>query len=86
MKRVNTTQKGLRFAATCLVLFWGVIGYAQNAAVADHPKGATMKTATQITMTAGKETITATLDDSSTTRDFIKSLPVSSVRLKVEQI
>ena len=33
--------------------------------------------ATQITMTAGHTVITATLDDSATTRDFIKSLPLT---------
>lgn len=33
--------------------------------------------ATQITMTTGNTVIAATLDDSATTRDFIKSLPVT---------
>lgn len=33
--------------------------------------------ATPITMTVGNTVITATLDDSATTRDFIKSLPVT---------
>ncbi|WP_153111027.1 cyclophilin-like fold protein [Propionivibrio limicola] len=33
--------------------------------------------ATQITMTVGNTVIAATLDDSATTRDFIKSLPVT---------
>ena len=36
-----------------------------------------MKAGTQITLMAGKEIITATLDDSTTSRDFIKSLPVT---------
>lgn len=33
--------------------------------------------ATQITMTVGNTVIAATLDDSATTRDFVKSLPVT---------
>ena len=77
MKRIDRTGKWHLLFGLGLLLNWATAGYAQNVSATGDPKGGQMNSATKITMTVGKEVITATLDDSNTSQDFIKSLPAT---------
>lgn len=58
------------------LLKWVLLGSTTWTLLAG-PMTGTAAAATRITMTAGTTVIAATLDDSATSRDFIKSLPVT---------